>query len=96
MNYQEAMHAAHKGKKVCFSAKSSDMLYVYYDGEFTGFRKVTYSLSQGGNNSEYIPEVYDKMRNWVIYNEEKPMQRIVKFFTRAFGKRSFGFSSNPA
>lgn len=95
-NYQEAMHLAHKGKKVTLMTKQSDMLYVYYDNELEGFRKVSYSLSYGSSNTEYVPAVYDKMRGWVVYNEEKLLQRIVKFFTKALDKRSFGFSSNPA
>lgn len=93
MIFDEAMSLARAGKKV--TTQRGDLLYVYYL-EDVGYRAVIYSLHYGSHDYDYVPEPYDKMRNWVIYNEEKPLQRIVRFITRAFGKRSFGLSSDPA
>jgi len=93
MIFDEAMSLARAGKKV--TTQYGDMLYVYHLKD-VGYRVVRYSLAYGSHNYDYVPEPYDKMRNWVVYKEEKLLQRIVKFFTRANRKSLFGFSSDPA
>lgn len=80
MTFDEAMRAAKRGCKV---APIGRPFFVYYH-DSAGYRRVT--LGGSARNEDYVPDPWDKLKVWDIYEKNSPVMNFFKAIKRAIGR----------